>query len=93
MNELKELRAHITALEAQLGRMRARGEGQLRAEHARHMSALTWNAIYGAPVPGSSRTVAEAAAAAQLAAAGQVWRAPTGGPEVAYGPEEERQWR
>jgi hypothetical protein len=82
---IAELAARVAALEAAFERARGRRDGELRADHAQHMNAATWAAIYGAPIPGRSRSVAEVAAERQLAARGRVWGARGGGSEVVYG--------
>jgi hypothetical protein len=80
-------RASRAALLRELELLKAQAARRDREWAAQHMSAAQWALVYGAPVPGQSRTVAEVAIEAQLAARGHAWRRGDAGPEVAYGPE------
>jgi hypothetical protein len=81
-------------LERELALVRAQVAKRLREQNAALMSSEQWARIYGAPVPGQSRPLADVAAERQLAAArGRVFRPLVGdGPEVAFG-DESKVWR
>ena len=80
-------RASRAALERELELVKAQARRRDREYAAMHMSAEQWALVYGAPVPGMSRPLAEVVAGNQLAARGHVWRHGDAGPELAYGPE------
>jgi hypothetical protein len=87
-------RAALASLQRELETMQARAAGRLRAENALHMSAQQWSLIYGAPIPGASRTLAEVASANQLNAQGTAWGGGFDGTsEVAFSDRDEARWR
>jgi hypothetical protein len=92
MTDVAQLAARVAELEATIARLRGQAGATDRAHAAKLMSARTWHAIYGQPVPGSSRPLAEVATGHQLAARGRVWGEAAGGAEVHYG-QEEQPWR
>ena len=78
-------RASRAALLRELELMKAQARRREREHAAQLMSAEQWSLVYGAPIPGQSRTMAEVVAGNQLAAQGHAWRSGDAGAEVVFG--------
>ena len=74
----------LARIQREVSLLRAQAARRTREQNALLMNAGQWAAVYGSPIPGSSKTMAQLAAEAQANARGRVYGG-GGGPEVVFG--------